>query len=290
MVWGALIGAGASLAGGFMNQASSDAARRSAEANAQGQQRLQEIFAQTGITWRAHDVMKAYKETGIHPLSLLGVNAPTYSPVSVVGGGGSGVGDAISSAGQGLGRAIDATASEDRRLAHAGRLDRLVMERAGLENDLLRMRIASELAQMKQNANPSMPIGNRWLVEGQGNAPAGAVVNKVMERIGPGANVTAEPGAVTDVGFSRTPSGWAPTRSKDLQDRAEDDAVGSVTWNIRNRLLPSLGLDYNAPFPAPAGKRWVYHSARQEYQLIDARRKEGWDPSSPYRPAFGGRR
>lgn len=267
--FGAALGAGASLVGGLINAGAQNRAQQAAENNFSQQWRLQQQMAQGGLTWRAHDAMKAYKETGIHPLSMLGVNAPSYSPISYVGGANTAAGDAISAAGQGLGRAIDATASERDRLAHASRLDSLVHERAGLENELLRVRIASEVAQIKQNANPSMPVGNRWLVDGQGNAPTGPLIKeKPMERSpSDPVNKHTEPGAVTDLGFSRTKSGYAPTRSKDLQDRAEDDAIGSVTWNIRNRLMPTFGLNMSPPYKAPLGFEWRYAPFHQEYRL-----------------------
>lgn len=289
---GALIAGATSLIGGAVgSNAQQVAAGQSADVAANNQ-RLQLLMAQSGVTMRADDIMNAYSRTGIHPLALLGVNAPSYTPVNYVGSGASPMGDAIHSSGQNIARAVMASGTEEARMKHASRMDGLVMERAGLENELLRMRIASEMATIRQASSPpAMPIGANWLMDGQGNVTRGAVVNKAMERIAPGSNVTAEPGAVTDVGFSRTREGWAPTRSKDLQDRAEDDAIGSITWNVRNRMLPSLGLDYNPPFPAPAGKRWVYHAGRQEYQLIDGSpRMEGWDPSSPYRSPYGGRR
>lgn len=266
--FGSLIGAGASLLGGFLNRDANEAARREASVSAEEQRRLQKQFATEGLQWRANDAMRAYKATGIHPLSMLGVNAPSYSPVNFVGSGNTAMGDAISNAGQSIARSVEATSNQRERLSHAARLDGLVMERAGLENDLLRMRIASEAAQLRHAANPSNPVGNRWLLDGQGQAPV-LVKDKPMERTPPdiSGNVSAEPGAVTDIGYSRTRSGYAPTRSKDLQDRAEDDAIGSVTWNIRNRLLPTFGISSNPPFKAPMGFEWRYMPFHQEYRL-----------------------
>lgn len=288
MAWEAAIAAGAAIGGAFLNQSNAQVARGQAADSAANQQALQMHMAQHGMTMRARDVMNAYSQTGIHPLAMIGMQAPSYTPVNYVGGSDNSVGNAIASGGQSIARSMEATRTASERMEHASRFDGLLMERAGLENELLRARIASEMAVVRQNNNPSMPMGNNWLIPGQGETVVGGVKNKSMERVAPGVNMTAEPGAVTDVGFSRTPTGWAPTRSKDLQDRAEDDAIGSVTWNIRNRLLPSLGLDYNGPFPAPAGKRWIYHTGRQEYQLVDVTRREGWDPSAPYRKRFGG--
>lgn len=265
----AAIPAVTSLISGFVGSDANETAAGRASDHANNQMAMQIHMANHGLTMRARDAMNAYSQTGIHPLSMLGVNAPSYTPTNFVGTPNNAIGDSIASAGQGIGRAIHATSSEKARLAHAGRLDGLITERAGLENELLRMRIASEFATLKQAANPSMPVGNRWMVDGQGNAPAMPLVKeKPMERSpSEPTNKSAEPGSVTDIGYSRTRTGYAPTRSKDLQDRAEDDAIGSVTWNIRNRLMPTFGVSMNPPYKAPLGFAWRYMPFHQEYRL-----------------------
>lgn len=270
--WGALIDAGASLAGGFLNRSANEDASQAATNARLHESEMQRQFAQAGLRWRASDAMEAYKSTGLHPLAMLGVSGPSYSPVNFVGSANNSMGDAIARAGQGIGRAIDATSSQRERLEHAGRLDALVLERAGLENELLRTRIASENAVTRQSSAPAMPVGARWMVDGQGNAPGALVKEKPMERSpgNPGALHT-EPGSVTDLGFARTRTGYAPLKSKDTQDRQEEDNIGSFTWNLRNRILPTFGLNYSPPYKAPLGYEWRYVPVHQEYRLYKLR-------------------
>jgi len=84
------------------------------------------------------------------------------------------------------------------------------------------------------------------------------------------ANMHMEAGAVNDIGFTRTATGWMPVMSKDAKERLEEDFLGGMAWNMRNRLLPNLGANYSPPpMKAPAGKRWLYNPAYQEYQLVD---------------------
>lgn len=282
-MWGALIGAGASLLGGMLTRSANEDARQEAQAHNEKQIELQREFAQSGLQWRAADAMAGYGKTGIHPLSLLGVSGPSYSPVNFVGGGNAAMGDAISTAGQGLGRSIDASADLDRRLGHASRLDALVTERAGLENDLLRMRIASEIAQLKQSAAPGMPT-NRWLVDGQGSAQR-LVQDVPLKRVAadPGL-LQQEGGAIVDRGFSRTDSGYQVVPSKDVKERIEDSVIQEVLWAFRNNILPGVIASGQAPFRAREGMNWDI-SPWGHYKEVPARRdaremlnrfKRGW--------------
>ena len=55
--------------------------------------------------------------------------------------------------------------------------------------------------------------------------------------------------------------------SEDAKQRLEEDMIGVLLWNIRNRLLPSVGLNQSAP-PAKVPKgydAWVYNPFKQEY-------------------------
>lgn len=144
--------------------------------------RLQKEFAQNGIQWKVEDAKKA----GIHPLYALGAPTMSFSPSSV--------GSDFAGVGQDLSRAIDATrSSKDRGQA---RLDALTLERAGLENDLLRSQImGSKMALLRSNG-PSMPSGNGndftdpiyWngqvLLPGSKNSAAAVVQNAYGEGVG----------------------------------------------------------------------------------------------------------
>lgn len=120
----------------------------------------QKEFAQKGIQWRVADATKA----GLHPLAALGANTMSYSPVQV----GDMVGP-LADLGQNVGRSIEATANGTER--SSGQIAALQLERAGLENDLLRTQIASTNAQLRAQIGPPMPTdGNGSLViDGQGD-------------------------------------------------------------------------------------------------------------------------
>lgn len=79
-----------------------------------------------------------------------------------------------------------------------------------------------------------------------------------------------EPGRMPEVGFLLTPSGGiAPAMSKDAKDRYEEDLAGTIGWNIRNRLMPSLGFTQHEQVGSSAGwgYEWKYNPLLQEYQL-----------------------
>lgn len=121
---------------------------------------MQKDFAQKGIQWKVADATKA----GLHPLAALGANTMSYSPVQI-----GDMSQPLAEMGQNVDRSIAATANGTER--SSAQIGALQMERAGLENDLLRSQIATTNAQLRAQVGPPMPTdGNPSLViDGQGN-------------------------------------------------------------------------------------------------------------------------
>lgn len=246
MVWPALIAAGASLVGGALNSRAQDVAAGRAQDQANNQMALQQEFALKGLTWRANDAMRAYKETGIHPLAMLGVQGPSYTPVNMVGGANTAMGDAIGSAGQGISRAMLAAQSEETRRDAVKPLLDLQLERGNLENHILRLRIASEEARMVQSANPAMPIGPTI------NHPG--VERKIID----------------DVSVARTPrGGYVVLPGKEAQSRMEEIFGLGPEWFARNRawLASANARAWVKKFlpPAPANMEYRYNVPTGEW-------------------------
>lgn len=101
LVTGSLISAGANLLGGLFGSNSAEKATRA-------QLAAQKEFAQHGVRWRVEDA----KAAGLHPLYALGANVPSYSPVSVQDP----MGEAISQAGQNIGRAVSSSMTSHERM------------------------------------------------------------------------------------------------------------------------------------------------------------------------------
>nr|DAV46551.1 MAG TPA: minor capsid protein [Microviridae sp.] len=149
-MWEAIANAAGSLIGGAASLWEGGKSRK-----------LQKEAMQNGIQWRVADAQKA----GVHPLYALG--APTFSPSPVV----TGAGDALSSMGQNVGRALNAGSSRDTQLsAFDVQVQDLTLKKFGLENELL----ASQIARMNQEtlskpAIPAvtMPSGAGRLIPGQ---------------------------------------------------------------------------------------------------------------------------
>lgn len=130
----ALLGAAGTVASGIFGSNAADK-----------QVKLQKQFAKNAIQWKVADA----KAAGIHPLYGLGANTVSYSPVSV------GSPD-LGAMGADIGRAIDATSSDTGRVAN-GILGKLALERAGLENELLRANIRSVNNRAASQVGPPMP-------------------------------------------------------------------------------------------------------------------------------------
>lgn len=265
---GSIISAGANLIGGWLGN-------RQREREQDQNIALQKEFAQHGIQWKVADA----KAAGVHPLAALGAATHSYAPSTV---GGSPLGSGIAAAGQDIGRAINATANTQERAVMAA----AQLENMTLQNDLLRTQIIKNSA-----TNPQMPVGTRWMIDGQGDSPSmgdvrvgmpGTLIKeKPMERSpGDPGQLYSEPGSVSDVGYSRTSSGgWAPVMSRDIQQRMEDDHIGLLMWNIRNRMLPMAGINFappNVPFEGDKDY-WIYNPLKNQYEQV--RRKDLYGPT-----------
>lgn len=237
-----LLAAAAPIIGAAISSWSNSAA---GEKNAAAQRE----FAQNGIQWKVADAVKA----GVNPIYALGAQTTSFSP-SYVGS------NAFANAGQDVSRAVMATADAPTR----GAVNGLALERAQLENDLLRAQI------LKTNASigPPMPtVTGENFLPGQGNT---SVVTDPMGRLATFAgSPNMEAGAVADVGFTVGNRGYAPVMSKDAKDRLEEDFLGGIGWNIRNRLLPSFGFNKTHPgVKLMPGYSWIYNPIMNEYMPI----------------------
>lgn len=114
---------------------------------------LQREFAQSGVQWKVADAQKA----GIHPLAALGANTTSFSPVSLGDLKGSNFGEM----GQDIGRAVKAAMSDQDRAEETRReAEKLTLEKAGLENEILRTELASKQKRMETNPGAVAMPGN----------------------------------------------------------------------------------------------------------------------------------
>lgn len=242
-----LISAGSTIIGGLLGK---DSAKDAQQANYEAQKE----FAQHGVRWKAEDA----KAAGISPLYAMGAPVHSFTPSFV---GDTSMPNAMASAGQDLSRAIDTTRSQPERLSAVGKTAQaLSLQKMGLENELL----SAQIAKIRQAGNPpALPMPqDQYALDGQGNSN---VVTKPLERIASAHNHPfAEAAPVSDVGYSRTyTGGLAPVYSSDAKQRLEDDYLGMLAWNIRNRLVPSATLGYFGP--RPPGHEGFYDPLLQEW-------------------------
>lgn len=259
---GPLISAGASLLGGLLNSNAQKDAQQTQMQIAQQNIALQKEFAQSGIQWKVQDANKA----GIHPLYALGASTHNFAPVSVGAIPQTGIGDSLIRSGQDIGRAVAAAQTPSERIGTISTAAQgLQLENMSLQNQMIRAQIA-KLTQAPQVPVPS--DGSSYMIPGQGNSSL-VKADPLKTAPAPLDRSHQEGGAITDIGYSRTPTGFAPYPSKDLKERIED--VTPYEWEhfFRNRILPSFGQRLVAPFDPPAGKTWWWNTAAQEYQLLD---------------------
>jgi len=259
----AAISAVSSLIGGNKQNQANEKAREKEYAQ-------QKEFAQSGIQWKVDDARKA----GIHPLYALGANTVSYSPQSVGGADFSHIADA----GQNIGRAIDATRSNPAK-GIAAAVTAVQLEGLQLDNDIKRAQLNSALATARQAGNPpGMPSTNTRPdttgMPGQGNAPQiegpTATIDKRYSPVNTGAT-SQEYAQVPEVQWARTATGWAPTMPQQLAESFEQDAIGGLQWQWRNKYAPAIAARpaFNPPshVKLPMGTRWHYNALVGEWQI-----------------------
>lgn len=267
---GSLISAGASIIGGLMGKDSADKAREQQAQHNAAQLAAQKEFAQQGLTWKIDDAFR--NADRVHPIYSMGASTPSYTPVSSNFTADTSMANAMHSAGQDIGRAVNATASSSQRTtAFTDAVQKLQIEGGQLDNDLKRAQLASQVARLRQNASPPMPIGDRYLIDGQSASPV--IKDEPMKRT----NVDpvaphSEPGAIPDVSPVRTDGGLMIVPSKDVKDRIEDSPY-EWTHFWRNMILPAISQSaqdrQTKAFPKPApGHVWKYIPFRGEYQQV----------------------
>lgn len=249
---GDIISGGLKLLGGFMDSQRQDE-------NAERNIALQREFAQNSIQWKAADALKA----GISPVYAMGAPTTSFSPISL--GGGSSLGSALGSMGQDVSRAVASGSDSQQRVGQVSQLmEKLTVERASLQNDLLR----SQIARLNQSTAPTPP-----LVGPPPNSMDGLRAGSV--KVDPSKTEATAPGApsqaaavVPDVSFSQTATGLAPVPSKSVKDLVEDITIPQLMWGIRNNLLPNFtGGDPPSQSPG-VGKIWVFDPRGQEYRAV----------------------
>lgn len=236
-MFGALLGAAASIGSSLLGKSSAEKAAKRNEAT-------QREFAQNGIKWKVEDAKRA----GIHPLYALGANTTSFSPTNV-GADYSG----LASAGQDIGRAIDSTRSNPERQAAAA-LTGAQLEGLNLDNDLKRAELASKLATVRAQVGPGLPgptTASVWGLDGQGNAPQ---VDAPELKRSSTRDITADGRYVSGASPSvdlmmNTDGSYTPVMPKQLAESMESDPTGVLEWVIRNRLLTPIGYGEKPRLP-----------------------------------------
>lgn len=275
--FGDVAGAVGSVVGGALGLAGSAASNANAAAINKFNYEAQKEFAQNSIRWRVADA----KAAGLHPLAALGASSSSYTPSATIGD--SPDFSFLQDVGQNIGRAVDAKRTQAERAEQQEKQNALFNEELRgrqLQNEETQTRIDSmkwdmamqaarnaEQSVRTQQQVPAMPslAPDGTLMSGQGNATSpGSLIDAKPPEVtlnAPG-RPNVEAASINELAFSRTgDGGYAPVMSTDAKNRLEEDVVGTLNWNSRNRLAAWFDLDRAKPPKAwlPAGKTdWTY--------------------------------
>ncbi len=278
VIAGAAISGAASLAGSFIGASSQSEANDAMLANAAKDRQLQRNFAKKGIRWRVKDAQAA----GIHPLYAMGASLPTYSPSGInIGAKRSGGG--LAAAGQDIGRAVAATATQPER--------DLQIARAALENKYLEAQIL-KLTRENQTGPPfpsamDAPGG----IPGQGSFPGRHPGVQVLPR-----QITATApdtpsraaGTVPAISFMRNQdNSLSIVPSPGAKELIEDQIIPEAQWAYRNLVTPLWNRDrmkeiakrIHVDHPNRPGYYWDWHTASQTFREFPLKSRRIGPPS-----------
>lgn len=259
-MWGglgaALVGAGGSIVGGLLGNASRSSPTDHFADNAA----LQKEFAQNGIRWKVADA----KAAGLHPLAALGAQTASFTPGYVGDTGSANDYSFLADAGQQIGRAIDAKATAEERArnrVYQEKANELTLENMQLQNDSIKMDMVRQLARDAERAVntqqqvPAMPsfrtrADGATIMPGQGDATTSSLFKvKPPELVASHPETPyAEAGSHPEVKWARTAlGGYTPVRSEALEEALEDDWLGGLRYTIRNSLGSATSSESFAP-------------------------------------------
>lgn len=254
IIGGALIGAGSSLLGGFLNKKFDN----SAEIAKQNYEQQKE-FAQNSIQWRVNDARQA----GLHPLAALGTQGSYYTPSAQVGG--DNMGQYVAQAGSEIGKAMQM----------------LQLQNMQLQNDKLGAEIEGQKSDNMAKANvgfdyskPEMRAGNAVIGLNQGVHKDDAdIVSESLFGIG------AVPELIRSLGDQYS---WDPSRVK---RNLEADFPGITNYftldyerNFSNAWRPSLKMEPNdAFFKLPRKLQKKFYAIAEKLGAFDSVRNKAYE-------------
>lgn len=238
-----------SAIGGVLNYFANKETNAANARQAQKNRDFQEQAAREGLSWRVADA----KAAGLHP--LIGAGA---QPTQVVGAMSADVpntalGDAVTNMGQDLSRAqnMRKTPSD---LEYERTTRSLSLERAQLQNDLLRAQIADRSGGRPEAGDPAPVVK----------------VPSYIEHTSPG-QPHEQAGAISDLQLQRTGTGYGYVPSKQAKERMEDSLLLEGEWYIRNRIKPWMSASpppgARPPTePLPPGMHWKWDYKNSEWR------------------------
>lgn len=266
-MFGAILGAGAALAGGLLSSSASRKASSTNAAIADEQIAFQKDYAKQRLQWQVADAKKA----GLHPMVAAGLSPTSFSPVTpnIQAPDYSWMGDI----GQNLDYAATKAKTQDQQkeaYAFMQASNKNTLRGQELDNQLKEMEILSMQSRIANSgtAGPPAPSLTGIVPNGLNGQPDSLVRPEPM-RTTPHSETGKEPGSNPSVGWIQNTDGtFSPVMSEAAKERLEDDFIGELLWSGSNRLMPHLrwitGLGDSKHSEPPrsllpkGAKRWRY--------------------------------
>lgn len=158
--------------------------------------------------------MNDAREAGVHPMYALGANVQDSPPAQVA------FGETLGKMGQSIGGALSKQLDTDGQA-----MKTLLLEKAGLENELLRTQITR--AKVDQTTQPTLPsLNQRFLVEGQGQTAIPSIPGTLVQV--PGAHKIEQPQYMPNLSM-----GWPYRTNPNFSDaQSWEDRYGEALGSL----------------------------------------------------------
>lgn len=223
------------------------------------------------VTWLQSGALQAYTQT---ENTVFGANAAEgfrmmmHTPALSTASQAVNIPNALSVIGDAGQAALKSYQTDDRLLQSQAFQERML----GVK--LSQLQQAGRSSGMMFGSVPAYGTSGSYTTRGGMTGTSSALTDRTPQEVTPTLNGYSEPGPNPIIQYFDAGHGsWMIGQSTKYKESSEDDVLATLSWNVANRFLPMVGLNYKPPPDMLYGtERWVYNPLYQTYDKVSGPR------------------
>lgn len=222
------------------------------------------------VTWLQSGALQAYTQSAVTGANAAeGYRMAMHTPALSTASQAVNIPNALSIIGDAGQAALKSYQTDDRLLQSQAFQERML----GLK--LSQLQKSGRVAGTSSfGAVPAYGTSGSYTTRGGMTGTSGALTERTPQEVTPTLNGYSEPGPNPIIQYFDAGHGsWMIGQSTKYKESSEDDVLATLSWNIANRFLPMVGLNYKPPPDMLYGtERWVYNPLYQTYDKVSGPR------------------